>query len=121
MEFAQALNELLAEKGWKAADLCRITGIESGPMSRYLNGRTIPKINVVIDIADSLHMSLDELMRRKPALFAPPALSDDELTLLSHYHDCTPSAKEKVIEYAELIGDKSKESGQGSEQSMRYA
>lgn len=115
------LRDALESKGMKPADLCRISGLSSGLVSSYMSGAKTPTLKSAISIADALNVSLDELVGRKPAHFAPPPLSPKESELLDHYRDCTPKAKENVSEYAEFQGAKSKESGNCSKQSRRYA
>lgn len=121
MNLLVGLPSILERKNLKPADLCRLSGLSSGAISSYMSGKRVPSIANTIAIADALHVSLDELVGRKPAHFATPPLSKDEKMLLDSYRDCTPKAKENVTEYAEFQGAKSKENGNCSEQSRKYA
>lgn len=119
MILLKGLPSILERKNLKPADLCRLSGLSSGTISNYMSGKRVPSIANAIEIANALDVSLDELVGRKPAHYAPPALSKDESILLENYRDCTPKAKENVSEYAEFQGDKSKESESDSELSGR--
>ena len=55
--FSQRLQELLRVKDLKAADLCRMTGIDKSSMSRYISGKYVGKQDVVLQIAGATGVS----------------------------------------------------------------
>lgn len=61
MTFADALRSLLESRGLKQADLCRMTGIDTGLMSNYMSGKKSPSLSNAVIIADALRITLDEL------------------------------------------------------------
>lgn len=111
MVYLKGLFEILVSRGMSQADLCRISGLSSGVISSYINGRRVPSIVGAIRIADSLGITLDELVGREPVLYTPPPpLAKDEEALLENYRKCTQKNKDKVSEYAEFQGKKSRKS-----------
>lgn len=121
MTHLKGLFEILVSRGMSQADLCRISGLSSGVISSYINGRRVPSIVGAIRIADALGVTLDELVGREPTRYAPPPLTKDEEALLDDYRSCTPTSKEKIDEYAEFQSAKSKESTRDSKRSKRSA
>ena len=122
MVYLKGLFDILVSRGMSQADLCRISGLSSGVISSYINGRRVPSIIGAIRIADSLGVTLDELIGREPVLYTPPPpLAKDEDTLLENYRKCTQKNKDKVSEYAEFQSAKSKESTRNSKRSKRSA
>lgn len=61
MAFSDILRSLLESRGLKQADLCRMTGIDTGLMSTYMSGKKAPSLSNAILIASALNISLDEL------------------------------------------------------------
>ena len=104
MVYLKGLFDILVSRGMSQADLCRISGLSSGLISSYMSGAKSPTIKSAITIAESLNVSLDELVGRKPTHFAPPPLSKDESELLKDFRKCTQENKDKVSEYAEFQG-----------------
>lgn len=121
MAHLKGLFEILVSRGMSQADLCRISGLSSGAISSYMNGKRVPSIANAITIAESLGVTLDELVGREPTRYAPPPLTKDEEALLDDYRNCTPTSKEKIDEYAEFQSAKSKESTRDSKRSKRSA
>ncbi len=122
MVYLKGLFEILVSRRMSQADLCRISGLSSGVISSYINGRRVPSIIGAIRIADSLGVTLDELVGREPVLYTPPPpLTKDEEALLDDYRSCTPTSKEKIDEYAEFQSAKSKESTRDLKRSKRSA
>ncbi len=64
MDFKDALNRVMDSQKLSQADLCRITGISTSVMSRYVTGETDPSLSKAILMADALQISLDELTGR---------------------------------------------------------
>lgn len=59
--FANRLNFTMFIEGLSGADLSKQTGIATGTISGYRNGRSIPNIEVAALIAKTLDVSLDWL------------------------------------------------------------
>ena len=53
---------LLTNKGMKAADLIRLTGIDQSHMSNVLNGKSRFTLDQIIEVADALNVSVDYLI-----------------------------------------------------------
>jgi len=64
--FQIRLQKALDERGLSQADLCRMTGLTTAGVSKYLTGQTKPTLEKAQIIAESLDMSLDELTGWKP-------------------------------------------------------
>lgn len=61
MAFKDVLSKILAEKGIKASELSRLSGVTEASISEYLNGKKEPMGKQSIAIAKALNVSLDEL------------------------------------------------------------
>ncbi len=53
----------MIEREMTAADIARKTGMTQATLSRYINGKRIPKINSVIKIAKALNVPIELLMK----------------------------------------------------------
>ncbi len=51
-----------AEKGITQKQLAQSTGLTEAGISRYINGQRLPRIDILIDIADELHCSVQYLL-----------------------------------------------------------
>ena len=60
--FANNLVEILHMKGITKRELAKKTGITEQSICRYANGKRIPKVTEVITIADTLGISINELL-----------------------------------------------------------
>ena len=58
---ANKLKEILSQKGLKAVDLARATGLSEAAISDYLKGKKEPRGRQSISIAKALGVSLDTL------------------------------------------------------------
>ena len=57
------LKKLMIEREMTAADIARKTGMTQATLSRYINGKRIPRINSVIKIAKALNVPIELLMK----------------------------------------------------------
>lgn len=62
-KFTMNLKKLMIEREMTAADISRKTGITQATLSRYINGKRIPKINSVIKIAKALNVPIELLLK----------------------------------------------------------
>lgn len=62
-KFTMNLKKLMIEREMTAADISRKTGITQAALSRYINGKRIPKINSVIKIAKALNVPIELLLK----------------------------------------------------------
>ena len=53
----------MIEREMTAADIARKTGMTQATLSRYINGKRIPKINSVIKIAKALNVPIELLVK----------------------------------------------------------
>ena len=64
MKFCDRMNELLAEKGWKQADLVRASGMSDAQVYHLCSGRSKnPKLTTLLILMDAFDVTLDELVR----------------------------------------------------------
>lgn len=62
-KFTMNLKKLMIEREMTAADIARKTGMTQASLSRYINGKRIPKINSVIKIAKALNVPIELLVK----------------------------------------------------------
>ncbi len=60
--FSEKLSDALASSKKKLIEVSRDTGIPKGTLSRYKNGHRVPKITDAKKIADSLGITLEDLV-----------------------------------------------------------
>lgn len=60
--FGERLKDILCKMNISQSSFARFTGIPLTSLNRYLNGKTLPTITVVIQIAITLNISLDYLL-----------------------------------------------------------
>lgn len=60
--FGQNLDEMLADANMTQRELAEDTGLTEATISRYINGRRMPTVRALVNIAYSLNCSFDELM-----------------------------------------------------------
>lgn len=91
MEFHEALNRCMQNRNIKQADLCRMSGIDTGLMSMYVNGKRIPTLTNAIAMADALQISLDELAGRE----VPKRVIEREL--LNNFRELSDEGQEVAV------------------------
>lgn len=91
MEFHEALNRNMQSRNIKQAELSRMSGIDTGLMSMYANGKRIPTLTNAIAIADALQISLDELAGRD----APKRVIEQRL--LSDFRELSDEGQEVAV------------------------
>lgn len=91
MEFHESLKQIMKQRDLKQADLCRMSGIDTGLMSLYVNGKRSPTLTNAIAIADALQISLDELAGRS----APKRVIEQRL--LSDFRELSDEGQEVAV------------------------
>lgn len=91
MEMHEALAKILRYRNLKQADLCRMSGIDSGLMSNYLSGKRSPTLSNAIAMADALQISLDELAGRE----VPQRVIEERL--LSDFRELSDEGQEVAV------------------------
>ena len=101
-ELAAWIEEQLAERGWRPADLVRYGGINSGLLSRILSGTRRAGPDTCLAIARAFREPPDKVFRLA-GLLPPLPGPDDDLTLkeiLEIVRQLTPDERREVLEYA---------------------
>lgn len=91
--FAERLSDALAERNMKPLELSRLTGIDKGAISNYLNGKYKPKtdklyiISNVLGINEAWLLGSDEVPMQKTTVKTDTIyhLTEDEVTLIEQY------------------------------------
>ncbi len=64
MELNERIRMLMVEKHLTQKELASLSNITEASMSKYLSGERTPRIDVVVNIANALGVSTDELIGR---------------------------------------------------------
>jgi transcriptional regulator with XRE-family HTH domain len=92
--FADNMNRFLKNRSMSQKELCRLAGIDQTGLGRWLNGKTVPRLDQLDKIADVLEVNAYELIGPSiPSGGSPQAklsaaallLSDSEAALLLDY------------------------------------
>lgn len=86
----EIFKRLLEEKGLKAYDVCKATGIPSSSITDWKKGRYTPKADKMQKIADFLGVSLEYLMTGTQQ--STPGLSNETLDI-AYYIEQNPDFK----------------------------
>lgn len=63
MEMYERIQRVLSRKNMTQADVCRLSGLDSGKVSQVVSGRTKdPRVSTIVPIAKALGVSLDYLV-----------------------------------------------------------
>lgn len=60
--FAQNLVYLMDKKRMSQNELSRLTGIDQGSISRYMNAAQMPGVRAVVNMALALDLTVDDLV-----------------------------------------------------------
>ncbi len=94
-------QKLLDEKGLKNADVARATGISNMTLSDWKNGKSTPKQDKLMKIAEFLDVNLEYLMTGKEIPNA--SLTDDFTMLIEFYNSSNKDGQTRIMEYAKMI------------------
>jgi repressor LexA len=72
-EFKDRLIHAMKERGLRAADLSKRTGLSKARISQYVNGKFVPKSDAIILMAETLRVSELWLMGKSDEMDAQPA------------------------------------------------
>ena len=103
-------QRLLDDKGIKNADVSRGTGISNMTLSDWKNGKTTPKQDKLLKIADYFGVSLDYLMTGKEPN-AGSLYSDENADLLieiTHKMKGDPEFADRLVKYMSLLNENKK-------------
>lgn len=67
MTFHEILNQELQKQNISQRELANRTGLTEVSIGRYCNGQRSPNVNMIITIANELHVNADYLLGRKSA------------------------------------------------------
>lgn len=94
-DLGKRIQELLDQKGITRKEFSKLTGLTEAAISRYINGQREPKAITLSVIANSLDVSLDELLGTR---CEDPSTLDDAVLLVARSADgLTPEQKKKLL------------------------
>ncbi len=62
MEVKERIKMLMEERHLNQKELARLSGVTEASMSKYLSGERTPRIDVIVNIANALNVTTDELI-----------------------------------------------------------
>ena len=100
------LRELREESGIKRSELARALKMNAGTIANYENEIRQAPYEYLIVFADYFDVSVDYLLGREERnelkVKLQGTLTEPERKLIGDYRSCSPTAKERILEYAEL-------------------
>lgn len=94
MKFNDSLARILAEQNLRQADLCRMTGISTALMSKYMTDKASPSLDNALTIAKALGITLDDLVGHKRD---STRLTKKQTTLLNDFEGLNDDGQNLVI------------------------
>jgi len=100
--FADWLEEELAARGWKPADLARASKLSNATVSRILNGERNAGPDVALAIAKGLNLSADFVFRRAGLLPPQPGSERDPSfqEIVEIMRNMTEAERREIVDYA---------------------
>lgn len=112
MNFADNLKRICAERGTNPTALCKELGLSTSKVSAWYGG-SLPKQEVMIQLAEKLNCSVMDFFADEDDLHEPKAKDEDEEDLLRIFRGLSRRAKHEFMSMAyefesreELEGDK---------------
>ena len=65
MDWAKKVSELMKQKGINQKQLSKLSGITESSISRYLEGNKIPRMDIVVNIANALEVETNYFLSAK--------------------------------------------------------
>lgn len=96
-------QKLLDEKGIKNADISRATGISNMTLSDWKNGKSTPKQDKLMKIADYFGVTVDYLVTGNEKEIPNAVLTDDFAMLIELYNSSNADGQSRIMEYAKMI------------------
>lgn len=112
MKFGAKLKYIRQQKDWSQEEMANFLGTSKQVISRYENGQTTPKIDIVLNYAKKLNVSLEALIdnekdyrhlqqKRQPVTNAE--LSLEEETVLELFRSLPDDKKEIAIQMIKVV------------------
>lgn len=86
-KFTDNLRSIIEKRGINQKWLASEVNSTEATISRYVNGERLPKIDVLVEIASALHITMDELLGLEPPY--APKIEPDVKILTSCYKQAT--------------------------------
>jgi transcriptional regulator with XRE-family HTH domain len=111
MKIGDRIKKLREEKGLMQQDVCNTLGIEQSTLANYENNRRIPKIDVLIEIANYYGVSLDYLVGMTDNRFNSPNerlkdlnkfLQQSEIIFDGNIYDFTGNDRDLIMKALEV-------------------
>ena len=110
------IQELRIEMGFSQRELAQKLKVSPGNLCDWEKGRTQPDVTKLIEIADALDVSIDELVGREIKINlsenmlnknTPPfyRLTNVELRLINAYKKLSPSKQENLLKFLEAVAN----------------
>lgn len=93
--------KLLKDKGVKTSDVCKATGIVASTFTDWKKGKSKPKQEKLLKIADYFGVSLDYLMTGSDKKY-----STEDALLIKKYYSLDDRKKKHVLELIDLLSEK---------------
>lgn len=101
-------QKLLDEKGLKNSDIARATGISNMTLSDWKNGKSTPKQDKLMKIADFFGVSLDYLMTGEERDFLYSDENSDFLINITKELKSDPAFADRIMRYMSLLKENKK-------------
>lgn len=100
MKFGDRLRLILEEKEIKQKEFAQMLNIAPTTLNGYINNNREPNIDLIIQIANKLNVSLDILLGNSKE---SSALSEQEFQLLTKYRKLDESGRKFVYEFISTV------------------
>lgn len=100
--------ELMDAAGINQTQMAKYIGVSQGNIGDWKSGRSSPKSDALVKIADFFGVSTDYLLGRTDSMAAPARSAEDPTltTLLGYYDRFNQEGREKLVAYAADLQEK---------------
>lgn len=97
MELNERIRMIMNEKGLTQKELSQKANITEASMSKYLSGERTPRIDVIVNVANALEISVDSLLGGKTTTIN--GLADAKLVLARGKDTLSEDDKKELIKF----------------------
>ena len=102
MEFSDWIEKQLKQRNWNSADLARGAGLDTGMVSRILNGLRKPSPETLTAFAKSLHLAPETVFRAAGLLPPEQELDPIDEELLNLFDQLDDEDQEELLALARM-------------------
>lgn len=95
MTWSEKIRKLMDEQHMNQKQLSEKSGITEPSICRYLKGERVPRIDIIINFARALNVSIEYLLDEDATAYSP--VNDIKIAIARHGNELTKEEQEELI------------------------